>query len=88
MNEGPHKEKQMARATLRSAVEMAQSGRAPEGLRRLSAGLERMEMLASLGLPWAQELTQFYRQAIGLYRRAYRPQARAELSGAQAGPAA
>lgn len=72
MNEGPNKEKQMAQVTLRSAMELAQSGRSREGLTRLQAGLERMEMLESLGLPWAREIASFYREAIRRYHRAYR----------------
>src|SRR3712207_8781307 len=44
-NEGPQKEKQMAQATLRTAVAMAQAGRPQEGFARIQAGLHRMEML-------------------------------------------
>jgi hypothetical protein len=72
MNEGPAKEKRAAQATLRTAISLGDSGRAPEGLARLRDGRSRMELLAGLGLTWAQELAHFYGEAETRYCRVYR----------------
>jgi hypothetical protein len=61
---------------------LAHDGRALDGRSRLAAGLSRMEMLESLGLPWAVELAGFYRHALDLYGKVYFTRTRHE--GAQA----
>ena len=71
MDATPKKERQMAQATLRSAMALANGGRVQDGRSRLSAGLARMEMLETLGLRWASDLARFYRDAIKLYGRVY-----------------
>jgi hypothetical protein len=89
MDAAHKKERRMAQATLRTAMALGNGGRPQDGRSRLAAGLARMEMLESLGLKWAEELTLFYRDAIRLYGRVYlaktsRPQSdrRVEIASA------
>jgi hypothetical protein len=49
------------------AAERATSGELAEGYAILLAGLRRAEELASSGEPWAVELAEGYRKAIGYF---------------------
>ena len=57
----------LLQVAISDATERAASGELAEGYAILLAGLRRAEELSSSGEPWAVELAESYRKAIGYY---------------------
>ena len=67
----PEEEREALEATVRTAVEKADSSDTRAGHDFLSDALERAEQLAAQGNPWGSHLAGLYRDALSLYNLAY-----------------